>query len=87
MFGELADVTFMDAWLPEYIKEYRGTSLIISRIPLVKELLERDQRIYLKRIDVKKWWKVKMELLKEKDFVEGKLYQKKFRKIGIPKTR
>ena len=31
VFGECADVTFMDAWLPEYIPDVRGTSLAIVR--------------------------------------------------------
>ncbi|HEY4761848.1 MAG TPA: Coenzyme F420 hydrogenase/dehydrogenase, beta subunit C-terminal domain [Thermoguttaceae bacterium] len=31
VFAELADATFMDAWLPEYQADRRGTSLVISR--------------------------------------------------------
>lgn len=31
VFAEWADATFMDAWLPEYIPDVRGTSLAISR--------------------------------------------------------
>lgn len=31
VFAELADATFMDAWLPEYKPDRRGTSLVISR--------------------------------------------------------
>ena len=27
VFGETADITFMDAWLPEYVRDYKGTSL------------------------------------------------------------
>jgi len=30
VFAECADVTFMDAWLPEYSKDDRGTSLVIG---------------------------------------------------------
>jgi len=31
MFAELADATFMDAWLPEYQSDRAGTNLVISR--------------------------------------------------------
>jgi coenzyme F420 hydrogenase subunit beta len=31
IFAEAADATFMDAWLPEYDADRRGTSLVISR--------------------------------------------------------
>ena len=31
IFAELADATFMDAWLPDYKRDRRGTSLVISR--------------------------------------------------------
>jgi coenzyme F420-reducing hydrogenase beta subunit len=31
VFAELADATFMDAWLPEYHADRRGTNLVISR--------------------------------------------------------
>ena len=31
VFAETADVVFMDAWLPKYIEDYRGHSLIINR--------------------------------------------------------
>lgn len=31
IFAECADASFMDAWLPEYVKDARGTSLVLSR--------------------------------------------------------
>jgi len=31
VFSETADIVVMDAWLPEYVQDYRGTSLIITR--------------------------------------------------------
>ena len=38
VFGECADVTFMDAWLPEYRQKPEGTSLWISRSPIVDDV-------------------------------------------------
>lgn len=39
IFAEVADGTFMDAWLPEYIKDPTGTNLIISRNETISRLL------------------------------------------------
>ena len=39
VFAELADATFMDAWLPEYDVDRRGTSLAISRNAEISEML------------------------------------------------
>ncbi len=40
LFGTLADVTFMDAWLPDYFPELRGTNLVVSRNPKISHILE-----------------------------------------------
>jgi len=37
-FAELADVTFMDAWLPECLKDYRGSSIVICRNKEIHQL-------------------------------------------------
>ena len=42
IFAECADVTFMDAWLPEYISDYRGTSIIVVRSTLVREIINDE---------------------------------------------
>lgn len=39
VFAELADVCVMDAWLPEYSRDSRGTNLLISRTPMVSNFL------------------------------------------------
>lgn len=39
VFAELADVAFMDAWLPEYSKDGRGTNLVISRSPIISKII------------------------------------------------
>lgn len=37
----------MDAWLPEYSRDSRGTNLVLVRSPAVREVLERGQGISL----------------------------------------
>lgn len=39
IFAECADAVFMDAWLPEYSTDWRGTSLVIIRNPQLLELI------------------------------------------------
>lgn len=41
VFAETADVCFMDAWLPEYSKESRGTSLVVIRNLRIDQLFSR----------------------------------------------
>ncbi len=40
VFAELADATFMDAWLPEYRPDRRGTNLVVSRNARLSAILE-----------------------------------------------
>lgn len=40
VFAELADVTFMDAWLPEYSKESKGTNLVLLRSPEILAFIQ-----------------------------------------------
>jgi len=52
IFAECADVACMDAWLPEYSKDSRGTSLVLVRSPLVEEVIARRQGVCLDPISV-----------------------------------
>ncbi|MCC7555724.1 MAG: Coenzyme F420 hydrogenase/dehydrogenase, beta subunit C-terminal domain [Methanoculleus marisnigri] len=54
VFAECADVTCMDAWLPEYSRDSRGTSLLLVRSPAVREVLERGQGASLDPIPVER---------------------------------
>ncbi|QYZ79906.1 4Fe-4S ferredoxin [Methanofollis formosanus] len=52
VFAECADVTCMDAWLPEFSKDSRGTSLVLVRSPLIQEVIKRGEGICLDPIAV-----------------------------------
>ena len=54
VFSECADVTCMDAWLPEYSRDSRGTSLVLVRSAAVREVLDRGQGIRLDPIPVER---------------------------------
>ncbi len=57
VFAECADVTCMDAWLPEYSKDSRGTSILLIRSPVVAKMVDdgiREKKILLDPIPVDK---------------------------------
>ncbi|CEL24997.1 Coenzyme F420 hydrogenase/dehydrogenase, beta subunit C-terminal domain [Methanobacterium formicicum] len=86
VFGELADVTFMDAWLPEYVKDYKGTSLVITRTPLTAKILKKWQ--HTSTIDVEKIIKSQSGVIhKKRTLVKGRLYKSTFSNQFFPKKR
>jgi coenzyme F420 hydrogenase subunit beta len=54
IFAECADVACMDAWLPEYSKDSRGTSLVLVRSPQVQEVISHGEDISLDPIPIGK---------------------------------
>jgi len=54
VFAECADVTCMDAWLPEYSQDHRGTSLVLVRSPQVQEVIAHGEDISLDPIPIGK---------------------------------
>jgi len=54
VFAECADVTCMDAWLPEYSRDSRGTNLLLVRSPLVQEVIARGEGVCLDPIPVER---------------------------------
>lgn len=57
IFAELADITFMDAWLPEYSNDDKGTNLLIIRSPEILTFIHdklRKSEIVTSRISIEK---------------------------------
>lgn len=54
VFAECADVTCMDAWLPEYSRDSRGTNLLLVRSPVVQEVIARGEGVCLDPIPVER---------------------------------
>lgn len=55
VFAENADACFMDAWLPEYRNEPRGTSLVLVRSQALQDALARGEShpgVCLREIDI-----------------------------------
>jgi coenzyme F420-reducing hydrogenase beta subunit len=66
VFAELADVTFMDAWLPEYSKDSMGTNLVLVRsseiLALIQGGMEKNE-ISLNTISIEKVIKSQLGVL------------------------
>ncbi len=54
VFAECADVAFMDAWLSEYSRDSRGTSIVLVRSPQVQEVIAHGEDISLDQIPIAK---------------------------------
>jgi len=57
VFAEVADVTFMDAWLPEYSRDSQGTNLVLVRSPKVMDIIQKGiekAEINVRKIPVEK---------------------------------
>ena len=48
VFAECADASFMDAWLPEYLHDSKGTSLVLTRKP---EIVLQEDTLHTISID------------------------------------
>ncbi len=90
IFGELADVTFMDAWLPKYVKDYRGTSLVIVRTELIKNIILKHMgnKCKLKKINKNNVIQSQMSpITKKRELIAGNLFKAKKMGENPPKKR
>jgi len=54
VFAHCADIVLMDAWLPSYMKDYRGHSLVIARTNEISKIVESSLDIDVKEIAYEK---------------------------------
>ncbi len=54
VFAHTADIVLMDAWLPEYMQDFKGHTLVIARTNEISKVLENSLDIEVKKIDYKK---------------------------------
>jgi coenzyme F420 hydrogenase subunit beta len=55
VFAEVADIAFMDAWLPEFMQDPGGTSMVITRTPHISRIFRQgqdDASLRIKPIDI-----------------------------------
>lgn len=73
VFAETADIAVMDAWLPQYVHDGKGTSLIISRTNELKKMLEAGKSACV----------LSLSAISEKDIVESQRGGLNHRRAGL----
>lgn len=91
VFAELSDISFMDAWLPEYTKDWKGTSIVISRSPIISNLiqeLKKENKINIENINTQKIIESQNTPINTKrQELKWRLYKTKRKKMGHPEKR
>jgi coenzyme F420-reducing hydrogenase beta subunit len=91
IFAEVADVTVMDAWLPEYLRDSKGTNLLISRSSIISDILDqgrRENQILIEDIAIEKVIQAQLGVLNVKrNQLAHRLYQAKKSGRPVPKKR
>lgn len=91
IYSECADISFGDAWLPEYEDDFKGTNIIITRNKEVDEILQNASKS--KDIEIKNL--SKLDILKsqsggirhKRDGLQYRLYLYKKKLVWTPKKR
>ena len=53
VFAHCADIVLMDAWLPQYKKDFKGHTLVLARTNEISNILENSYDIDVEKIDYK----------------------------------
>lgn len=91
VFAELADVALMDAWLPEYSNDSRGTSLMLVRSPAILNLVHEataNDKVNISNIPVDKVIQSQVGVLNVKrKLLSYRLYLVTRRSLIVPNKR
>jgi coenzyme F420 hydrogenase subunit beta len=91
IFAECADAVFMDAWLPEYINDYKGVNLLLVRSAAVKEIIDegiRSGKICLDHIPVQELIESQEGIIHDKkDHLAYQLYLNLKKGVSSPVKR
>ena len=91
VFAECADVILMDAWLPEYSGDHKGTNLVPVRSPQIQNIIVdgiKSEEINLKIIPVQKIIESQAEGIEEKGInLAYRLYLNKHTGVFSPQKR
>jgi len=73
MFGEYADASVMDAWLPEFRADVRGTSIICVRQPALDEAMQR----------LREAGRVQIEPISRERAIESQRFNLRFKSVEL----
>jgi coenzyme F420-reducing hydrogenase beta subunit len=89
VLAETADITIGDAWLPEYVKDGRGTNIVIVRNLKILSLLEKQQqKLSIEEISAQKVYESQAGGFRHRrEGLSYRLYLKEQRYEWYPKKR
>ncbi|MEA3507659.1 MAG: Coenzyme F420 hydrogenase/dehydrogenase, beta subunit C-terminal domain [Synergistota bacterium] len=91
VFGEAADVVFMDAWLPEYEHDPRGNSVVVCRTPETDAMLRKateDGECALKETTRDRLMNSQTEtLMLKRTLLAGRLAEMQAEGVAFPERR
>ena len=91
IFAECADITFMDAWLPGYSSDDKGTNLVLVRTPFIQEIIQtgiNSLQLSLKHIPIQEIVRSQYSGIQEKKIhLSYRLYQARKTGQQVPMKR
>lgn len=91
VMNETADIALGDAWLPKYIKDTGGTSILITRNPIIDSIIsegKKSNKIYLEELSLDEIYKSQEANFRHTvDELSYRLYKKDKHKEWRPKKR
>jgi coenzyme F420 hydrogenase subunit beta len=91
IFGENADISVGDAWLKEYIQDYKGNSIVTTRNIVIDKILKngiKKNELHIKRVDTQPIVQSqKGGISNKRDDLEYRLYLKKKNQECYPNKR
>jgi coenzyme F420-reducing hydrogenase beta subunit len=91
IFAELGDISFMDAWLPEYERDPKGYSMMVVRHPDLAEILLKGKKrntCHLFSIPKQKILQSqKGGVHNKRTVLAGRLFRAKIKSIRVPHKR
>lgn len=91
VFGEVADITFMDAWLDKYFNDLNGTSIVLVRNKKLESILidlRNEKKCSVSIIEKEKVKTSQTGIINKKRVdIAGRLYYYNESKVWVPKRR
>jgi len=91
IFSETADICLMDAWLPEYLDDWKGNNLVVSRSSQSETFLgdlKADELLAIEKIEVEKVISSQRGVIKNKrEGLQYRLHKLSRRASWFPKKR
>lgn len=91
IFGELADIVIGDAWLPQFINDYKGTNIVIVRNATLNNIINKgieERKLNLSTLSINELIKSQLGGIRHKrEGLSQRLFSKISNREWVPKKR